>query len=92
MAVTTDRDTVKAGPSAALPSSWDANSQCPFSVAVVIRAQYWLSLQLRVKHLLHGNEEGIQINMEDTPSHKIVYNLAHRAAKANFSLQQVVEL
>jgi len=46
---------------------------------------YRLSLQIRVKHLLHRNEEGIQINMENTASHKIVYNLAHRADKANFS-------
>ena len=53
---------------------------------------YRFSLQLRVKHLLHGNEEDIQINMEDTASHETVYKLAHRADKANFSLQQVVEL
>ena len=46
---------------------------------------YRLSLQLRVKHLLHRNEEGIQINMENTASHKIAYKLAHRADKANFS-------
>ena len=46
---------------------------------------YRLSLQLRVKHLLHRNEEGIQINMENTASYKIVYKLAHRADKANFS-------
>jgi hypothetical protein len=45
---------------------------------------YRLSLQLRVKHLLHGNEEGIQINMENTASHETVYKLAHRAYKANF--------
>ena len=44
---------------------------------------YRLSLQLRVKRLLHRNEEGIQINMEDTASHKTVYKLAHRADKAN---------
>jgi hypothetical protein len=30
---------------------------------------YRLSLQLWVKRLLHRNEEGIQINMEDTASH-----------------------
>ena len=29
---------------------------------------YRLSLQLRVKHLSHSNEEGIQINMENTAS------------------------
>jgi hypothetical protein len=46
---------------------------------------YRLSLQIRVKHLLHRNEEGIQINMENTPSHKAVYKLAHGADKANFS-------
>jgi hypothetical protein len=45
---------------------------------------YRLPLQLRVKRLLHRNEEGIQINMEDTASHKIAYELAHRADKANF--------
>jgi len=44
-----------------------------------------LPLQLRVKHLLHRNEEGIQINMEDTASHETAYKLAHRADKANFS-------
>ena len=44
-----------------------------------------LSLQLRVKHLLHRNEEGIQINVENTASHETVYKLAHKAAKANFS-------
>jgi hypothetical protein len=44
---------------------------------------YRLSLQLRVKRLLHRNEEGIQINMENTPSHGTVYKLAHRADKAN---------
>jgi hypothetical protein len=47
---------------------------------------YRLSLQLRVKHLLHRNEEGIQINMEDTASHETVYKLAHRADKTNFPL------
>jgi len=46
---------------------------------------YRLSLQLRVNRLLHRNEEGIQINMEDTASHERVYKLAHRADKANFS-------
>jgi len=46
---------------------------------------YRLSLQFRVKHLLHRNEEGIQINMEYTASHETVYKLAHRADKANFS-------
>jgi hypothetical protein len=46
---------------------------------------YRFSLQLRVKRLLHRNEEGIQINMENTASHETVYKLAHRAAKANFS-------
>jgi len=44
---------------------------------------YRLPLQLWVKHLLHGSEEGIQINMEDTASHKIVYERAHRADKAH---------
>jgi hypothetical protein len=39
---------------------------------------------LFVRHLLHRNEEGIQINMEDTASHETVYKLAHRADKANF--------
>jgi hypothetical protein len=47
---------------------------------------YRLSLQLWVKHLLHRNEEGIEINMEDTASHKTAYKLAHGADKANFSL------
>jgi len=46
---------------------------------------YRLSLQFWVKRLLHGNEEGIQINMEDTASHETVYKLAHRVDKANFS-------
>jgi len=46
---------------------------------------YRLSLQLRVKHLLHRNEEGIQINMEDTASHETAYKLAHGSDKANFS-------
>jgi len=45
---------------------------------------YWLSLQFWVKHLLHRNEEGIQINMEDTARHETAYKLAHRADKANF--------
>jgi len=53
---------------------------------------YRLSLQLRVKRLLHRNEEGIQINMEDTPSHKTEYKLAHRADKANFSSEFCVLL
>jgi hypothetical protein len=44
---------------------------------------YRLSLQLWVKRLLHRNEEGIQISMEDTASHEAAYKLAHRAAKAN---------
>jgi len=46
--------------------------------------RYRLSLQLRVKHLLHRNEEGIQINMENTACHETVYKLAHRVDKANF--------
>jgi len=46
---------------------------------------YRLSLQFWVKRLLHGNEEGIQINMEYTGSHETLYKLAHRADKANFS-------
>jgi len=54
------------------------------SVPRVSAHDYRLSLQLRVKHLLHRNEEGIQINMEDTASHETVYELAHRA-DANFS-------
>ena len=37
---------------------------------------YRLSLQIWVTHLLHRNEEGIQINTEDTPSHETVYKLA----------------
>ncbi len=45
---------------------------------------YWLSLELQVKHLLHRNEEGIQINMEDTASHETAYKLAHGSDKANF--------
>jgi hypothetical protein len=44
---------------------------------------YRLSLQFWVKRLLHRNEEGIQVNMEDTASHETVYKLAHRADKAN---------
>jgi hypothetical protein len=44
---------------------------------------YRLFLQLRVKRLLHRNEEGIQINMEDTASHETIYKLAHKADKAN---------
>jgi hypothetical protein len=47
---------------------------------------YRPSLQRGVKHLPHGNEEGVQIDMEDTPSHVTAYKLAHRADKANFSL------
>jgi len=39
---------------------------------------------LFVKHLLHRNEEGIQINMENTASHETVYKLAHRIDQANF--------
>jgi len=39
---------------------------------------------LFVKHLLHRNEEGIQINMEDTASHETVYKIAHKADQANF--------
>jgi hypothetical protein len=46
---------------------------------------YRLSLQLRVQRLLHGNEEGIQINMYDTAGHETAYKLAHGADKANFS-------
>jgi len=46
---------------------------------------YRLSLQLRVKRLLHRNEEGIQINIKNTVSHETVYKLANRADKANFS-------
>jgi len=46
---------------------------------------YRLSLQVWVKRLLHRNEEGIQINMEDTASHETTYKLAHRVDKANFS-------
>jgi hypothetical protein len=38
---------------------------------------------LLVKHLLHRNEEGIQIDMENTTSHETVYKLAHRADKAH---------
>jgi len=39
----------------------------------------------RLKRLRHRNEEGIQINMEDTASHETAYKLAHRADKADFS-------
>ena len=46
---------------------------------------YRFSLQFWVKHLLHRNEEGIQINMENTACHETIYKLAHRADKANFS-------
>jgi len=46
---------------------------------------YRFPLQLWVKHLLHRNEEGIQINMENTASHETVYKLAHRAEQAKFS-------
>jgi hypothetical protein len=35
---------------------------------------YRLFLQLRVKRLLHRNEEVIQTNMEDTASHETIYN------------------
>ena len=31
-------------------------------------------LQLRVKHLLHRSEEGIQLNIEDTASHETYIN------------------
>jgi len=62
------------------------------SVLRVSADDYRLSLRLRVKRLLHRNEEGIQINMENTASHETVYNLAHRADKANFSLRKVVEI
>jgi hypothetical protein len=51
-----------------------------------VLTRYRLSLQLRVKHLLHRNEEGIQINMENTASHETAYKLAHRADKASFWL------
>jgi len=44
---------------------------------------YRLSLQLWVKHLLHRNEEGIQINVKNTAGHKTAYKLTHRADKAN---------
>jgi hypothetical protein len=57
--------------------------------AAVLRVSahdYRLPLQLRVKRLLHGNEEGIQIDMENTTSHEAVYKLANRADRANFSL------
>jgi len=36
----------------------------------VSAGDYRLALQLRVKRLLHRNEEGIQINMEDTAGHE----------------------
>jgi len=49
----------------------------------VSAGDYRLALQLRVKRLLHRNEEGIQINMEDTAGHETAYKLAHRADKAN---------
>jgi hypothetical protein len=53
------------------------------SVLRVSAHDYRLSLQLRVKRLLHRNEEGIQINMENTASHEAAYKLAHRADKAH---------
>jgi len=53
---------------------------------------YRLSLQLRVKRLLHRNEEGIQINIEDTASHKAAYKLAHRADKANLLVGFLIQL
>ena len=46
---------------------------------------YRFSFQLWVEHLLHRNEEGIQINMENAECHGTVYKLAYRADKANFS-------
>jgi len=48
---------------------------------------YRLSLQFWVKHLFHRNEEGIQIDMEDTASHETIYKLAQRADKASFASQ-----
>jgi hypothetical protein len=48
---------------------------------------YRLSLERWFKRLLHGNEEGIQINMENTASHETVYKLAHRVDKANLQSQ-----
>jgi hypothetical protein len=61
-------------------------SRGDYAAALRVSAHdYRLSLQLRVKHLLHRNEEGIQINMGDTARHATVYKLAHRADKANFS-------
>ena len=46
----------------------------------------------RVKRLLHRSEEGIQINMENTPSHETVYNLARRADNANNSELCVISI
>ena len=57
-----------------------------YAAVLRVSAHYYrLSLQLRVKHLLHRDEEGIQVNMEYTASHKIVYKLVHRADQANSS-------
>ena len=68
-------------------------SRCNYAVALRVSAHdYRLSLQLRVKHLLHRNEEGIQINMENTASHETAYKLAHRADKANFSSKSLLTL
>jgi hypothetical protein len=49
-----------------------------------------LGFSMEIKHLLHRNEEGIQINVENTASHETVYKLAHRADKANFSSECLV--
>ena len=35
--------------------------------------------------MLHGNEEGIPINMEDIACQEVVYKLAHRTDKADFA-------
>jgi hypothetical protein len=40
---------------------------------------------MEIQRLLHRNEGGIQINMENTPSYETAYKLAHRACKATFS-------
>jgi len=72
----------------ALSASMEIARRACISYAAALRVSaddYWLPLRLWVKHLLHRNEEGIQINMENTTSHETVYKLAHRADKSNFS-------
>ena len=69
-----------------MPRSRFIGSRGDYAAALRVSAHdYRLLLELWVKRLLHRNEEGIQINMENTASHETVYKLAHKAAKANFS-------